>query len=152
MIIVSYVDYLSGWSWCGSAETSAWQEQPSTASRLYRRDRFVLIALRELGVRASELVGAGMAAISRLSDPVTRKSYWVIKVGDESAKGGTGRTVPVTQAAMDALVAYRIEFGLPPLPTPGDPHPLLLSPRTKPLVCDAGTITAMADLRYFGHW
>lgn len=86
----------------------------TTASRQYRRDRFVLIALRELGLRASELVGAAMASVYRLSDPATGKSYRVIKVSDESAKDGTGRTVPMTKTAMDALVAYRIEFGLPP--------------------------------------
>jgi len=127
-------------------------EAPTSASRLYRRDRFILIALRELGLRASELVGASMASVYRLSDPATGKSYWVIKVSDESAKGGTGRTVPMTKTAMDALVAYRIEFGLLPLPCATDTHRLLLSPRTAPMVRGERTITAARDLRYFRQW
>lgn len=51
------------------------------------------------------------------------KTYWAIRVSDASAKGGTGRTVPLTKVVMGALIAYRIEFGLAPLPGPGDPQP-----------------------------
>lgn len=124
----------------------------NTASRLYRRDRFVLIALRELGLRASELVGGVMGAITRLSDPASRKSYWIIKVSDETAKGGNGRTVPFTKEALDALIAYRVEFGLAPLPAPGERTPLLLSPRTTPLRRGEHIITSRPDLRFLGQW
>ncbi|MCE3602370.1 site-specific integrase [Massilia sp. P8910] len=124
----------------------------TTARRLFRRDRFVLIALRELGLRASELVGAVMASVFRISDPASGKSFWVIKVDDESAKGGAGRTVPMTKTAMDALVAYRLEFGLRPLPLVTDLQPLLLSPRTTPMTLGERTVTAARDLRYFRQW
>lgn len=127
-------------------------EHATMTSRLYWRDRFVLIALRELGLRASELVGASMASVFRLSDPASGKTYWAIRVSDASAKGGTGRTVPLTKVVMDALIAYRIEFGLSPLPGPGDPQPLVLSPRTTPMKRGEQSITAARDLRFFRNW
>ncbi len=83
-------------------------EGPTSASRLYWGDRFILIALRKLGLRASELVGATMGSVYRLPDPATGKSSWAIKVSDESAKGGTGRTEPMTKVFMDALLYDKI--------------------------------------------
>lgn len=40
------------------------EKQTFTARQLAARDRFILIALRELGLRASELIKAGMSAFS----------------------------------------------------------------------------------------
>ena len=67
------------------------------------RDRFILIALRGLGLRASELVQAKMNAFYQLSDPATKKRYWVFLVNGETAKGGKEWRVPVTRELLAAL-------------------------------------------------
>jgi integrase/recombinase XerC len=125
------------------------------AHQLYLRDRFIFICLRESGLRASELVGAKMRAVQPFSDPKTRKTYWILKVAEDTAKGGKERTVPVTPPLLEALVAYRSAFGLPPLPG-GDQqdYGLILSVRTHPLAAGrhGGTINNAADRRYFGAW
>lgn len=51
------------------------------------RDRFILIALRELGLRASEIVGSVMGAFQQLSDPKTRRRYWVFQASPSVAIG-----------------------------------------------------------------
>ena len=122
------------------------------AHRLYARDRFVLIALRELGLRASELVGANMTDLSALTDPANRKTYWVFKVREETVKGGAARTVPFTNVAMEAFLAYRRAFGLPPLPDAQDEYPLLLSPRTAAMYIGEKPIRDAESRRYFGSW
>jgi integrase/recombinase XerC len=103
----------------------------------YVRDRFVLIGLRELGLRTSEFVKATMGAFQPLSDPKTRHTYWIMHVTQESAKGNVERKIPVTTKALTALTAYRKAFGLTALLLPGENIPLLLSPRTR-----KGTTTA----------
>ena len=133
-------------------------EQPrekQTVHQLYLRDRFIFICLRESGLRASELVGAKMRAVQPFSDPKHRKTYWILKVAEDTAKGGKERTVPVTPTLLDALIAYRSAFGLAPLPG-NDPqdYGLILSVRTHPLAAGrhGGTINNAADRRYFGAW
>lgn len=59
------------------------------------RDRFILTALQELGLRASELVGSTVGAFYRLTDPKTKQRYWIFKVDAGCAKGGKERRVPV---------------------------------------------------------
>jgi site-specific recombinase XerD len=129
--------------------------EKQTAHQIHVRDRFIFICLRESGLRASELVGARMRAVQPLSDPKNRKTYWILKVDGATAKGGKERTVPMTPALLDALIAYRSAFGLAPLPGPRDEdHGLILSVRTRPLAAGAhgGTIKNAADRRYFGAW
>jgi len=129
--------------------------EKQTAHQLHLRDRFIFICLRESGLRASELVGAKMRAVQPFSDPKHRKTYWILKVVEDTAKGGKERTVPVTPALLDALIAYRSAFGLAPLPG-NDPqdYGLILSVRTHPLAAGrhGGTINNAADRRYFGAW
>jgi len=120
--------------------------------RGYLRDRFILVCLREAGLRASELVGARMGAFKQFADPKVRKTYWVLDVVADNAKGGKARTVPVTKVLMDALVMYRMGFGLPAYPAHGEATPLLLSPRTRKVELSAGTIRRAADKRRFGAW
>lgn len=120
--------------------------------RKHLRDRFILVCLREAGLRATELVGAKMGAFTQLADPQTRRTYWVLEVSAENAKGGKERTVPVTSLLMDALIAYRLAFGLTAYPAHGDRTPLLLSPRTKKIVMKGGTIQKASDKRFFGAW
>jgi integrase/recombinase XerC len=120
--------------------------------RGYLRDRFILVCLRESGLRASELVGARMGAFKQFADPKARKTYWVLDVLADHAKGGKARTVPVTKVLMDTLVMYRMGFGLPAYPAHGEATPLLLSPRTRKLTLAGGTIRRTADKRLFGAW
>lgn len=118
------------------------------------RDRFVFICLRESGLRASELVGATMNAVQPLSDPKVRRTYWVLKVAADTAKGGKERTIPVSTVLLDAFMAYRRAFGLAPLPGEGnEPYGLVLSVRTRPVVLGhGGMVKYAADRRYFGAW
>lgn len=120
----------------------------------YLRDRFILITLRDLGLRASELVKASMGAFYRLSDPKDGRTYWVLHVTEETAKGRRSRKVPVTRRAMESLGAYRLAFGMPTEVLAEESTALLLSPRT-----DRSTVTSggspIADVqsrRYFGAW
>jgi integrase/recombinase XerC len=120
--------------------------------RGYLRDRFILVCLRESGLRASELVGAKMGAFKRFADPKARKTYWVLDVIADNAKGGKARTVPVTKTLMDSLVMYRMGFDLAPYPAHGEGTPLLLSSRTRKIEMAAGSIKRAADKRLFGAW
>lgn len=125
----------------------------------YLRDRFIFICLRESGLRASELVGATMLAMQPLSDPKVRRTYWVLKVEADTAKGGKERTIPVSTVLLDALIAYRRAFGLAPLPDDEErkkyapPYGLVLSVRTHSVVfTHGGTVKNAADRRYFKAW
>jgi len=120
--------------------------------RGYLRDRFILVCLREAGLRASELVGAKMGAFRQFADPKARRTYWVFDVVADNAKGGKARTVPVTKVLMDALIMYRMGFGLPAYPAHGETTALLLSSRTRKMEMAAGSIKRAADKRLFGAW
>jgi integrase/recombinase XerC len=104
------------------------------------RDRFILIGLRELGLRTSEFVKATMGAFQPLSDPKTKHTYWIMHVTQESAKGNVERKIPVTRQALTALTAYRKAFGLTALPLPSENIQLLLSPRTRKGTTTSGGI------------
>lgn len=99
-------------------------------ARIRSRDRFAFVALRELGLRASELVGARMRDIYPVTDPKTARTYWVLKVEPEHAKGSVGRDVPMTRLVFEELMAYRNTFGLPAVPERGEDYGLLLSVQT----------------------
>jgi integrase/recombinase XerC len=116
------------------------------------RDRFILTALRELGLRASEIVGSAMGAFQQLSDPKTKRRYWVFQVGASVAKGGKERWVPVTRTLLQAFEDYRLAFGLAPQPTPTDTTALLLSPYTRTVLIGGRAIRSAADRRFFGAW
>jgi integrase/recombinase XerC len=136
-------------------ETMEAQEKVNFEQRqLYVRDRFVLVALRELGLRTTEFIKACMGAFQPLSDPKTKSTYWIMHVAEETAKGRVERRIPVTRVALDALIAYRKAFGLPSLPLPGDRMPLLLSSRTRSNATTARGIPLqrMTTRREFGAW
>jgi site-specific recombinase XerD len=136
-------------------ETMEAQEKVNFEQRqLYVRDRFVLVALRELGLRTTEFIKANMGAFQPLSDPKTKHTYWIMHVAEETAKGRVERRIPVTRVALDAFIAYRKAFGLPSLPLPGDRMPLLLSSRTrKNATTPRGiALTGMSTRREFGAW
>jgi site-specific recombinase XerD len=116
------------------------------------RDLFILLAFKELGLRASELVGAKMGAFYQLIDPATKSRYWIFLVTAETGKGGRERRVPVTRVLLSALMAYREAFGLAPLPAPADDTALLLSSRTRKVVVGGKSIKHVNDRRFFGAW
>ena len=116
------------------------------------RDMFILTAFKELGVRASELVGAKMGAFYQLIDPATRNRYWIFTVTAETGKGGKERRIPVTRTLHASLAVYRQAFGLPALPVHGEDTPLLLSSRTKVVYIGDKTIKHVNDRRFFGAW
>jgi site-specific recombinase XerD len=133
------------------------EEQPKDtfeARQRHVRDRFLLMALRELGLRSSELVKATMGAFRPLSDPRSGRTYWIMHVTMETAKGGLERKIPVTRQVFEALVAYRESFGLPALPAPADMTPLLLSPRTQRNATTARGVPlkSVSTRRDFGKW
>lgn len=118
------------------------------------RDRFVLIGLRELGLRSTEFIKGTMGAFQPLSDPKTRHTYWIMHIVADTAKGSVERKVPVSKVALLALMAYRKAFGLTALPLPGEMTPLLLSPRTrKNATTSRGIpINSLTARRDFGAW
>ena len=118
------------------------------------RDRFVLVALRDLGLRTSELIGAAMGAFEPLTDPKNAKTYWIFRVSDSTAKGGAGRAVPAPRTVMEALAHYRQAFGMSALPSGPETTPLVLSPRTgrvKSITADRPAPDATSR-RFFGQW
>ena len=122
------------------------------AARLRARDRFAFVALRELGLRASELIGVRMRDVYPLTDPKTARTYWILKIDDEHAKGSTGRDVPMTKAVFEELMAYRSAFGLAPVPEPGEDYGLLLSTKTRPVAIGSRLVTEAKSRRYFRAW
>jgi len=122
------------------------------AARLRARDRFAFVALRELGLRASELVGVRMRDVYPLTDPKTARTYWILKIDEEHAKGSKGRDVPMTRAVFEELMAYRSAFGLPPVPEAGEEYGLLLSVQTKPVAIGSSMVTEAKSRRYFRAW
>lgn len=118
------------------------------------RDRFIFIALRELGLRASELIKACMGTFHRLPDPRDGTTYWIMQVLEETSKGRRERKLPVPRCVMDALGAYREAFGMAPTPDPSETGALVLSPRTSRGAVTAGgwAIKDVESRRFFQAW
>lgn len=90
------------------------------ASRERERDRFVLQLLWATGARLDEIVSAMMGSV--LDD---RGRWWLQVLG----KGRKIRRLPIGAPVLSALSAYRLAFGLSPLPVPGETTSLILSTR-----------------------
>ncbi len=134
-------------------DTLAASEVVSFAERQRQlRDMFILTAFKELGLRASELVGARMGAFYQLADPATKNRYWIFLVTSETGKGAKARRIPVTRTLLSSLAVYRQAFGLPAMPVHGDDTPLLLSSRTKVVQIGETKIKHVNDRRFFGAW
>lgn len=113
----------------------------------YLRDLFVLVWLRETGIRASELAGARMDAVYRLSEPKSLRTYWIMRVDEEHGKGARARTIPLTKEALDALMAYCTAFGLAALQAVSEQHALVLSSKAVAVAIGARQVKATADRR-----
>jgi integrase/recombinase XerC len=131
------------------------EEKPTFSRRqAYARDRFLFIALRQLGLRTSELVKATMSAFYRLSDPQDGKTYWVMVVREETAKGQKERKIPVPRLVLEALAIYREAFGMASLPDAAESLALLLSTRTNraAMLSGGSAIKDIQSRRYFQAW
>ena len=131
------------------------EDKPTfTRRQSHVRDRFIFIALRELGLRTSELIKATMSAFYRLSDPQDGASYWIMVVREETAKGQKERKIPVPRTVLEALGIYREAFGMPPLPDPSEMTALILSPRTSraATMSSGGIIKDIQSRRFFQAW
>src|SRR5207244_1429749 len=93
------------------AEGLEWSDgwEPAAAQRL----RFVLDFAYATGLRASELVGAGLGQIE--SD--AHGDHWLHLVG-KGSKAGKVALPPLARAALDR---YLVQRGLPTTPTRWDP-------------------------------
>ncbi|WP_321967197.1 tyrosine-type recombinase/integrase [Burkholderia cepacia] len=87
------------------------------------RDVFVLRCLLYTGLRTNELIKATMGDFVRVTEQGETFMALLVRFG----KGGKTRTVPADRA-WEALMDYRVAFGLAPEPMPGDDTPLILSP------------------------
>jgi len=116
------------------------------------RDRFILVALRELGLRASELVGSKMGAFQQIPDTKRKRHYWVFQVSASVAKGGKERWVPVTRTLLKVLEDYRVAFDFSPQPEIDEKTALLLSPQTQAVTIAGKPVRKAADRRFFGAW
>jgi len=124
----------------------------ATARQGAVRDHFLFEALRDLGLRASELVQARMGAFYPLSIPSTGKTYWVFLVTAETGEGGKERRIPVPTTVWEFFIRYRQAFGLPATPAAGEPTRLILSTRTRAVQIGAATVTHSGSRRFFGAW
>ncbi|OAJ53586.1 hypothetical protein A6V36_37005 [Paraburkholderia ginsengiterrae] len=98
------------------------------------RDLFAVDLFERTGLRTTEVVQCRMGHVR--IEPVTQALkrefpdappvQWLLRV--ERGKGGKARWVPCGEIAL-SLQAYRIAFGLPPVPLPDEDLPLLLSVR-----------------------
>ncbi|MGF6766261.1 site-specific recombinase XerD [Paraburkholderia sp. GAS33] len=98
------------------------------------RDLFVVDLFERTGLRTTEVVQCRMGHVRiepvpeslRREFPDAPPFQWLLRV--ERGKGGKARWVPCDEIAL-SLQAYRIAFGLPPVPAPDEDVPLLLSVR-----------------------
>lgn len=131
-------------------------EEKPTFSRCqsHVRDRFIFIALRELGLRTSELIRATMSAFYRLSDPQDGTCYWIMVVREETAKGQKERKMPVPRSVLEALGIYREAFGMAALPDPSEKTALILSLRTSRAAAmpSGSVIKDVQSRRFFQAW
>jgi len=118
----------------------------------YLRDKFIFLALRWLGLRSSELVGARMGAFNQVTMPKSGERYWIFTVTEETAKGAVERHLPVVRELWKAFLGYRVAFGLTPTPAEEEGGPLLLSMRTKAVAIAGQDVMDTASRRFFGAW
>ena len=128
------------------------QKSTFTERQRYVRDKFILTAVRGMGLRSSELVGATMSAFAPVTLQSNGKRYWIFTVAKETGKGGKARPIPVPPAVWSALILYRTAFGLPAQPVRNETTRLILSPRTHAVTIAGATIKHTGSRRFFMTW
>ncbi len=104
-------------------------EQMAVAEPLvHERTLFIMNALFAMYLRISELVDTPRWQPQMGHFQLDQEgNWWFITVG----KGNKEREVSVSDAMLEALKRYRRSRGLPPLPSPGEPSPLIHKTRGK---------------------
>lgn len=128
------------------------EKRTFTERQKFLRDYFIFHALRGLGLRASEMVGAKMNAFFPITKPKTGERFWVFGVTKKTGKGGYAREIPVPRSTWDAFLAYRKAYRFDPVPAEDDTTALVLSVRTKGVEIGGKTIKNSASRRFFGAW
>jgi len=107
----------------GAAEELA-RLDPAT----HERTLFIMNALFAMYLRVSELVETPRWQPQMGHFQLDQEgNWWFVTVG----KGNKEREISVSDAMLDALKRYRRSRGLPPLPGPGEPSPLIHKTRGK---------------------
>lgn len=111
--------YLDLTLWQVVLETlETWPQDTQRERQHYERSRWVLRLLYHTALRAGE------AANARAADFFQRRGRWWLHV---VGKGGVEGDVPVAEAVMADFARYRVFFGLPPMPAPGEDTPAIMS-------------------------
>lgn len=88
------------------------------------RDRWLFHLLFLTGMRISEVAENGMASFYQdLQSSETTPTWWLRILG----KGNKTRRIPVSSVLLSELALYRKVNGLPSLPVPSEPQPLIMS-------------------------
>lgn len=96
----------------------AWPQATARERQHYERSRWAVRFLYHTALRASE------AAHAQAADFFQRRGRWWLHV---IGKGGIEGEVPVSDALMAEFARYRSFHGLPPMPSPGEASPVILS-------------------------
>lgn len=114
------------------------QEMARLDPQTHERTLFVMNALFAMYLRISELVETPRWQPQMGHFQVDQEgNWWFVTVG----KGNKEREISVSDAMLEALKRYRKSRGLPALPSPGEPSPLVHKTRGK------GGITSTRQIR-----
>lgn len=100
------------------AAVDTWPQQRWRERQHVERVRFVLRFLYHTALRAAE------AANAKVNDLVLRRGRWWLQV---VGKGGVEGEVPMSEALLQDFARYRDFHHLPPIPSPLDDGPIILS-------------------------
>lgn len=122
------------WEFVLDAAESLAQQQP----KVHERTLFIMHALFAMYLRVSELVETSRWQPQMGHFQLDQEgNWWFITVG----KGNKEREISVSDAMLESLKRYRLSRGLSPLPSPGEPTPLIHKTRGK------GGITSTRQIR-----
>ncbi|MEQ8313849.1 MAG: site-specific integrase [Gammaproteobacteria bacterium] len=122
------------WDFVLDAAESLAQQQP----KVHERTLFIMHALFAMYLRVSELVETSRWQPQMGHFQLDQEgNWWFITVG----KGNKEREISVSDAMLESLKRYRLSRGLSPLPSPGEPTPLIHKTRGK------GGITSTRQIR-----
>lgn len=122
------------WDFVLDAAESLARQQP----KVHERTLFIMHALFAMYLRVSELVETSRWQPQMGHFQLDQEgNWWFITVG----KGNKEREISVSDAMLESLKRYRLSRGLSPLPSPGEPTPLIHKTRGK------GGLTSTRQIR-----
>jgi integrase len=113
----------------GARETNTREATLCQARDLFLVDLFELTGARTIEAMRGRMYDIKIERVSealRRAYPLAPVFQWLLRV--PRGKGGKERWIPCNELAL-SLQAYRVAFGLAPLPSPDDSTPLVLSVR-----------------------